>query len=164
AWLRSPGQYQIEFGMESFMDELAAAAGADPVDFRLRHLSDQRMIDVLQAAARLANWETRPSPAPSARRPHEIAVGRGAGVSLRDGTYNADVAEVEVNRKTGKVRVRHWYLAQDSGLVINPRTTRRQMTTGVVQTTSRALFEEVGLNGSTVTTTDWHTYPIMRFK
>jgi CO/xanthine dehydrogenase Mo-binding subunit len=164
AWLRSPGQYQISFGMESFIDELAAEAAVDPVEFRLRYLTDQRMIDVLQAATRMAKWETRPSPAPSAKSTDELAVGRGVGISLRDGTYNADVAEVEVNRKTGKVRVRHWWLAQDSGLVINPRTTKRQMSTGVTQTTSRALLEEVTLNGSTVTSTDWHTYPILRFK
>jgi nicotinate dehydrogenase subunit B len=164
AWLRSPGQYQISFGMESFVDELAASAGVDPIDFRLRYLTDQRMIDVLQAAARMARWESRPSPAPSSKSTDQIAVGRGVGISLRDGTYNADVCEVEVNRKTGKVRVREWWLAQDSGLVINPRTTKRQMTTGVTQTTSRALLEEVTLNGSTVTSVDWHTYPILRFK
>jgi nicotinate dehydrogenase subunit B len=160
AWLRSPAQYQLTFAMESFMDELAAAARVDPVQFRLRHLIDPRAIDVLKAVVALAHWHTRPSPAKS--RPNaRVVSGRGLAMSLREGTYNAEVARVKVDRETGKVRVTHVYVVQDNGLTVNPTAVHRVIEAGVVQSTSRALKEEVSFNRSNVTIDDWHSYPIL---
>jgi nicotinate dehydrogenase subunit B len=162
AWMRSPGQYQITFGMESFMDELAAKAGVDPIQFRLRYLTDPRMVQVLKAAAVRSSWETRSSTI--GLKTGDVLKGRGIAISLRDGTYNATVAQVEVATATGKVSVKHLTAVQDCGLVINPRATRRQMETGSMQTTSRVLREEVQLDGQGVTSLDWASYPILRFK
>src|SRR5204862_1021940 len=96
-WLRGPAQFQHTFAMESFIDELAAAAGADPVQFRLRYLTDQRIIDVLNQAAAAAQWESRPSPNPAASTNAAVVTGRGVAVTNRDGTLVATVAEVQVN-------------------------------------------------------------------
>jgi CO/xanthine dehydrogenase Mo-binding subunit len=163
AWIRSPVQLQLTFASESFFDELAAAAGADPVEWRLRSLKDPRMIAVLEAAAKAAKWQTRPSPGPNARATSGIARGRGVATSLRGGTYNAAVAEVEVNRQTGKVRVNHVVMVQDNGLTINPRALKLGIEANVVQTVSRALMEEVTFDRSNVTSLDWEGYPIIRF-
>lgn len=165
AWLRSPAQYQITFAMEAFADELAAAARIDPVRFRLSHLKDPRMIALLKAVTTKAGWRPRPSPqhgALTSKAP--IATGRGVAISLRGGTYNAEVAEVEVNRQTGKVRVTRWVVGQDNGLAINPRMLKLTMEAGVTQTTSRALLEEVTFDQSNVTSTDWSKYPILTFE
>jgi CO/xanthine dehydrogenase Mo-binding subunit len=134
----------------------------DPIAFRLRYLTDRRAVQVLKAAAVRSNWQTRPSTV--GLKSGDVLKGRGVGMSLRDGTYNATVAEVEVNTKTGKVSVKNITAVQDNGLTINPRAVRRQMVTGSIQTTSRVLFEEVQLDGSSVTSLDWVSYPIMRFK
>ena len=163
AWIRSPVQLQLTFASESFFDELAAAAGADPVEWRLRSLKDPRMIAVLQAAAKAAKWQTRPSPGPKAHATTGVARGRGVATSLRGGTYNAAVAEVEVNRKTGKVRVNHVTMVQDNGMTINPRALKLGIEANVVQTVSRALMEEVTFSRSNVTALDWEGYPIIRF-
>jgi nicotinate dehydrogenase subunit B len=161
SWMRSPGQHQITFAMESFADELAAAANMDPIAFRLKYLTDPRAVQVLKAAAVRSAWQTRASTV--GLKTGDVLKGRGIAISLRDGTYNATVAAVEVASKTGKVSVKNITAVQDCGLVINPRTTRRQMVTGSIQTTSRTLYEEVQLNGSAVTSLDWVSYPIMRF-
>ncbi len=158
--LRSPAQYQITFAMESFMDELAAAASQDPIEFRLRHLKDPRAIAVLRQVAKDASWQARAAPQGGDTKP--IATGRGVAVSQRDGTYNAEVAEVEVNRKTGKIRVTRFFAVQDNGLTINPRAVQDQMETAIVQTTSRALTEEMTFDRANVTSRDWRSYPIMR--
>jgi len=164
AWVRSPVQLQATFASESFFDELAAAAGADPVDLRLRGMKDQRMAAVLQAATRAANWQTRPSPGPAARAASRVARGRGVATSLRGGTYNAAVANVEVDRKTGRISVTHVVVAQENGLTINPRAVKLGIEAGVVQTVGRTLFEQVTFDRSNVTSLDWHGYPIIRFK
>jgi CO/xanthine dehydrogenase Mo-binding subunit len=163
AWVRSPVQTQVTFAMESFFDELAAAAGADPVELRLRGLKDARMVTVLETAARAANWQTRPSPGPNARAATGIARGRGVATSLRGGTYNAAVAEVEVDRKTGRIRVPHIVVVQDNGLTINPRAAKLGIEAGVVQTVGRTLLEEVKFDRANVTSLDWEGYPIIRF-
>ena len=164
AWLRSPGQYQITFAMESFVDELAAAAGIDPVQFRLRHLADGRMIALLKAVVKAAGWQTRPSPKPHAlTSAATIATGRGVAIALRNGTYNAEVAEVEVNRATGKVRVTRIVAGQDNGLTVNPRAVKLHMEAAITQTVSRTLLEEVTFDRSNVMSTDWSTYPILTF-
>ncbi|HEY8286349.1 MAG TPA: molybdopterin cofactor-binding domain-containing protein [Chloroflexota bacterium] len=164
AWLRSPAQYQITFAMEAFMDELATQVQADPVRFRLNHLKDTRMIDLLKAVAKQANWQPRPSPRQGALTSKaKMATGHGVAISLRNSTYNALVAEVEVDRTTGKVRVTRWVVGQDNGLAINPRALKLTMEAGVTQTTSRALLEEVTFDQSNVTSTDWSKYPILTF-
>jgi nicotinate dehydrogenase subunit B len=163
AWVRSPVQTQVTFAMESFFDELAAAAGADPVALRLDGMKDKRMTTVLETAARAAKWQTRPSPGPAAKTTTGIARGRGVATSLRGGTYNAAVAEVEVNRKTGKIRCTHIVIVQDNGLTINPRAVKLGIEAGVVQTVGRTLLEEVKFNRSNVTSLDWDGYPIIRF-
>jgi CO/xanthine dehydrogenase Mo-binding subunit len=163
AWVRSPVQTQVSFAMESFFDELAAAAGADPVALRLRGMKDARMVNVLQTAARAAKWQTRPSPGPGAHGKSGVAHGRGVAISLRGGTYDAAVVEVQVDRKTGKIRVNHIVVVQDNGLTINPRAVKLGIEAGVVQSVSRALLEEVAFSRSNVTSLDWDGYPIIRF-
>jgi nicotinate dehydrogenase subunit B len=163
AWIRSPVQLQLTFASESFFDELAAAAGADPVALRLQGLKDPRMIAVLQAAAQAAEWQTRPSPGPNANGASGVARGRGVATSLRGGTYNAAVADIEVDRKTGKIRVNHMIVVQDNGMTINPRALKLGIEANVVQTVSRALIEEVAFDRSNVTSLDWDDYPIIRF-
>jgi CO/xanthine dehydrogenase Mo-binding subunit len=163
AWIRSPVQLQLTFASESFFDELAAAAGADPVEWRLQSLTDPRMTAVLKSAARAAKWQTRPSPGPNAHGASGVARGRGVATSLRGGTYNAAVAEVEVDRDTGRIRVEHMTVVQDNGMTINPRALKLGIEANVVQTVSRALIEEVTFDRSNVTSLDWEGYPIIRF-
>jgi len=162
--LRGLGAPQNSFANESFMDELAAAAGADPVQFRLRHLTDSRAIAVVEAAALLARWETRPSPKPgAASRP--VATGRGIAYVQyeNENAYVAMVAEVAVDRRTGAVRVTRAWIAHDCGLVINPDGVRNQIEGNVIQTISRTLKEEVKFDRARVTSLDWRSYPILTF-
>jgi nicotinate dehydrogenase subunit B len=163
AWIRSPVQLQLTFASESFFDELATAAGADPVEFRLQGLKDPRMITVLKTAVEAAKWQTRPSPGPQAKATTGVVRGRGVATSLRGGTYNAAVAEVEVDRATGRIRVDHITITQDNGLTINPRAVKLGIEANIVQTVSRALIEEVMFDRSNVTSLDWAGYPIIRF-
>ncbi len=165
AWLRSPAQFQINFAEESFLDELAASVKADPVEFRLRHLTDPRFIAVTKKVAEMANWETRPSPAPGAKSSGKGTVtGRGIGISLRGGTYNADIAEVTVDLESGEVTVNKFWVTQDNGMTVNPRAVRLGIEAGVVQSTSRVLMEEVKFDKSTITSLDWISYPIITFE
>jgi CO/xanthine dehydrogenase Mo-binding subunit len=164
AWLRTPPQYQLNTGLEIFIDELAAAAGIDSIQFRLNHLTDWRLVALIKAVANKAGWQTRPSPKPNALTSKEkIATGRGIAVSLRGGSYNAEIAEVEVNRATGKVRVTRFIVGQDNGQTVNPRAVELTMEAAITQTTSRALWEEVTFDNSNVTSTTWATYPILTF-
>jgi CO/xanthine dehydrogenase Mo-binding subunit len=164
AWLRTPPQYQLNTGLEIFIDELAAAAGVDPIQFRLNHLTDWRLIALIKAVANKAGWQSRPSPRPNALTSKEkIATGRGIAVSLRLGSYNAEIAEVEVNRVTGKVRVTRFIVGQDNGQTVNPKAVEATMEAAITQTTSRALWEEVTFDNSNVTSTTWATYPILTF-
>jgi len=157
--LRDPVGPQIHFASESFMDELAAATNADPVEFRLRHLKNQRDIDVIKAAVEKANWQARPSP----RRDQtgNIVAGRGMAYAQRNGTYVAIVAEVEINRTTGKIWAKKFTVAHDCGLIINPDGLRHTIEGNIVQGTSRTLWEEVKFDNKTVTSVDWMTYPIL---
>ncbi|HEX9465567.1 MAG TPA: molybdopterin cofactor-binding domain-containing protein [Alphaproteobacteria bacterium] len=174
--MRGVGSPDNIYAAESFMDELAAAAGVDAVEFRLRHLRNERSIAVLKAAAERANWRTRPSPnpaSPNPASPGDIATGRGVAIlgqdredagAVRRDTIVAGVFEVEVNRKTGAVRLTRAVIAQDCGLVVNPDAVRNQIEGGVIQGASRALFEEVTFDRSRVTSLDWAAYPIMGFR
>ena len=162
-WLRSPAQFQQTFAMESFIDELASAAGVDPVEFRLRYIKDPRLADVLSTAARTANWESRPSPGPSAAMQSGIATGRGVAVVSRFGTLVAEVAQVQVNRASGEIQVTNVWAAHDCGLIVNPKAVQAQVESNVIQATSRTLKEEVTFDSSNVTSLDWSGYPILTF-
>lgn len=157
--LRSPQRLQNTFAHESFMDELAADAKADPVEFRLRHLSEPRMRGVVQAAAKAANWDARPSPKPRASGTG-VAGGRGVSCVAYEGDngYAAMVAEVEVELATGKVNVKRIVIANDSGPISNPDGLRNQMEGGALQGMSRCLMEEVTWDDHNVTSVDWGTY------
>jgi nicotinate dehydrogenase subunit B len=157
--LRSPSRLQNTFAHESFMDELAAKAKTDPVEFRLRHLRDARLKEVLQAAAKTATWETRPSPKPGNRK-SGVASGRGAACVLYEGDngYTALVAEIEVNQDTGKMVVKRMVAASDVGPISNPDGLRNQVEGGALQGLSRALGEEVTWDTEKITSVDWRTY------
>ncbi len=157
--LRSPERLQNTFAHESFMDEIAAAIGADPVAHRLRHLGDPRLVEVVKAAARAANWEPRPSPRPGLSRSGP-AMGRGMSCVLYEGDngYCAMVADVEVDQDTGGVRVTRLVVANDCGPISNPDGLRNQLEGGALQGVSRALLEEVTWNDRSVTSVDWRTY------
>ena len=164
--LRSPDRLQNTFANESFMDELAAAAKDDPVQYRLRHLTDARLIAVLRAAANRAGWDTRPSPKSGNTRTG-VVTGRGVSCALYEGNngYSAMVAEVQVDQDTGKITVTRLVSAQDSGPVSNPDGLRNQMEGGALQGMSRALREEIKWNDQLgfVTSSDWRTYPVYQF-
>lgn len=159
-YMRSPGGLQATFFNESFIDELASAAGVDPVAFRLRQMSlepDGRSIEVLQAAAAAVNWDTRPSPKPVSDS--VLVIGRGVARSETSVT----VAEVEVDRSTGIVRVIRLTAALDCGLIVNPDGLTNQVEQAALQGMSRALMEEVTFDNSKITSVDWITHPIMKF-
>jgi CO/xanthine dehydrogenase Mo-binding subunit len=153
AHLRDPVGPQIQFASESFIDEIAAAIGTDPVGFRLRYLKEPRDIAVVKAAAGAAGWQPRPSPRPD--RTGDILIGRGIAYAQRSGVVVPIVAEVEIDRRTGKIWARKFTVAHDCGLIINPDGLRRCIEGNVVQGTSRALLEEVAFDRAKVTSIDW---------
>jgi CO/xanthine dehydrogenase Mo-binding subunit len=157
--LRAPDRLQNTFAHESFIDEVAASLRVDPVAYRLKHLSDQRLIAVVTAAAKAAKWESRPSPRPVGRRTG-VASGRGVSCVLYEGDngYCAMVAEVDVNQDTGAVVVRRLVIANDSGPISNPDGLRNQLEGGALQGISRTLLEEVTWDAQKVTSIDWRTY------
>jgi nicotinate dehydrogenase subunit B len=161
AWIRSPGRLQNTFANESFLDEIAASLAADPLDIRLQHLDDARGKDLLHRLARLSKWRERPKP----DRDAEVVTGRGLAYVKYElvRTYVGAVAEVEVNRKTGALAVKRFYVAQDCGQIINPDGLRNQIEGCIVQTVSRILKEEVTFDRSMVTSLDWSSYPILSF-
>ena len=157
--LRSPSRLQNTFAHESFLDEIAAHLKTDPVAYRLRHLSDPRLKEVVSAAAKAANWQARPSPGPDAAKTG-VARGRGCSCVLYEGDngYVAMVAEVDVDRSSGKVTARRLVIAQDCGPISNPDGMRNQLEGGALQGLSRALGEEVTWDDRKVTSVDWRTY------
>lgn len=161
--LRSPLRIQNTFANECFMDELSAIAKSDPVAFRLRHLRDERLIAVLKAAAKAANWETRPSPRQMSNA-HGIQQGRGiACVAYEGGNgYAALVADVEVDVQTGVVQPKRFVVAADCGPISNPDGLQNQIEGGILQGMSRSLVEEVTWDDQRITSTDWETYISLR--
>jgi CO/xanthine dehydrogenase Mo-binding subunit len=157
--LRSPARLQNTFAHESFMDELAARAKADPVAFRVRHLRDARLIETLNAAAKGLNWEPRPSPRPGNAKTG-VVTGRGIACCFYEGDngYTALACEVEVNQSTGKIVVKRIAAASDTGPISNPDGLRNQVEGGALQGLSRALGEEVTWDNEKVTSFDWRTY------
>jgi len=158
--LRSPARLQNTFAHESFMDEIAAVAKADPVDYRLRHLRDPRLIEVVKSVAKAAKWETRPSPRPGIRRTG-VATGRGVSCVLYEGDngYCAMVAEVEVNQDTGEITATRFVIASDCGPISNPDGLRNQLEGGALHGLSRTLLEEVKWDNQKVVSIDWSSYP-----
>ncbi len=165
SWIRTPGRMQNTYANECFMDELAAAANADPLEFRLKYLdpADKRGIEVLNRVAALAKWDKRPSP--KRDQGGDVMTGRGITYCKYElaRTYIAAVAEVEVRRSTGDIRVAKVYLAHDCGQIINPDGLRNQLDGNVIQTVSRTLMEELKYDRAMVTSLDWKSYPILRF-
>ena len=157
--LRDPVGPQIHFASESFMDEVAAALNLDPVEFRLRHVKDPRDAALIKAAAEKAGWQSRPSP----RRDQtgSKVSGRGIAYAQRSATRVAIVAEVEVDRSSGKIWARKFTVAHDCGQIINPDGLEKCIEGNIVQGISRTLWEEVKFDNKTVTSVDWQTYPIL---
>jgi CO/xanthine dehydrogenase Mo-binding subunit len=157
--LRDPVGPQIHFASESFMDEVAAALNLDPIEFRLRHVKDPRDVALIKAAAEKSGWQTRPSPRRD-QTGNKVA-GRGIAYSQRNGTRVAVVAEVEVDRSSGKIWARRFTVAHDCGQIINPDGLEKCIEGNIIQGISRTLWEEVKFDGKNVTSIDWLTYPIL---
>jgi nicotinate dehydrogenase subunit B len=171
AWLRGVSALPNTFAHESFIDELAAEAGVDPVEFRLKHLTDPRAIDLVKAVAEKAAWEPRD---PSAIRVQEGDIARGRGIAYAryvhskfpgfGAAWSAWIADVEVNRKSGELAVTRVVVGQDTGTMINPDGVRHQIHGNVIQATSRALKERVTFGEHAVTSQEWGAYPILTFR
>jgi nicotinate dehydrogenase subunit B len=158
--MRDPLGPQITFASESFIDEVAFAAGADPVEFRLKHLSEPRDIAAIKAVAEKAGW--KPGRAGTRRtRRGDIVTGRGIAYTQRTNTIVAIVADVEVNERTGALRVPRVTVAHDCGIVVNPAALKRVVEANVVQGLSRSIHEEVQFDRKSVKSVDWLTYPIV---
>ncbi len=157
--MRDPVGPQIHFASELFIDEMAAALAIDPVAFRLRYVKDPRDIAVIKAAAEKAGWQARPSP--RRNQSGTTVSGRGIAYAQRGPTRVAVIAEVEVDRSSGRIWVRKFTAAHDCGQIINPDGVRHAVECNLVQGASRALWEEVTFDNSTVTSVDWKTYPIL---
>jgi CO/xanthine dehydrogenase Mo-binding subunit len=167
--LRDPDGPQVTFASESFVDELAAAAKADPAAFRRRLFTASseddsgfkraRSIAVLDAASKAYGWDARPSPKP--RASGDVLTGRGLAYAFRNQTVVAQIVEVEVNRRTGRVWAKRIVCAHDCGLVINPEALRRTLECGMLHSLSRALHEEVRFDTRKVTSVDWSSSPTL---
>ena len=161
AWLRSPLDLSLTFASEQAIDQLAYLLKLDPLEFRQRNIKDERWLGVLNAAAQAAKWT--PRRAASSLSSAKIVTGRGIGVGTHLASYGGAVAEIEVNRETGRVVAKHLYGAIDAGLVVNPGIVEAQITGQLVQTASRMFKEEIKFNETNVTSLDWGSYPILRF-
>ena len=188
SWLRGVSALPNAFAHESYIDELATAAGVDPVEFRLRYLAEPRAAELVRATAARANWQTHTQPQQQhlqqAEPASDAAGGAGDAPDILQGqgfayaryihskwpgfgaAWSAWVADVEVNRKTGEVHVKRVVAGNDAGLLINPAGVQHQIHGNVVQTTSRALTEQVALTPGTnaVASLEWGSYPILSFR
>jgi CO/xanthine dehydrogenase Mo-binding subunit len=170
----------MNFAVESFIDELAAASSADPIAFRLQQLQNsekvaavvsptfdpanyRRTTAMLEELRKAMSWQSRPSPGPGAKSKSDVVTGRGiAAMGNYTNVFGAMGAEVEVNRKTGKVRVTRLVNTVDAGLIINPRSARNVVEQGVIFALSRTLHEDVKFDQKAVLSKDWVSYPILR--
>jgi nicotinate dehydrogenase subunit B len=159
AHLRDPDGMATCFASESFADEVAFATRMDPVEFRLRYITDAKDAAVVKAAAQKAGWETRVGPRP--RGPGRYATGRGIAYAPRNGSIAAVVAEVRVDLQTGEYRVTRFVCAHDCGFVVNPSNLRGTVEANLIQAMSRARHEAVRFDGARVLSVDWLTYPIV---
>ena len=160
AHLRDPLGPQNHFASESFMDEMAVAVGADPIEFRLRYLREERDAEVLRAAAERYGWRSA-VPGPASPPGGGVATGRGVAYTRRGSTVVAVIADVEVNLDTGRVWPRRFVVASDQGIVVNPLWLRRTIEGNIIHATSRSLHEEVRFTPERVTSVDWISYPIL---
>ena len=173
SWLRGVSALPNAFAHESFIDELATAAGVDPLQYRLAHMSDERAKEMLQATADKAGWKPHTQPQQQAAQGDWL---QGQGVAYARYTHSkwpgfgaawaAWVADVQVNKTTGEVQVKRVVVGHDAGRVINPKGVEQQVHGNVLQTTSRALFEQIqtdSLDGS-VTSAEWGSYPLLNFR
>ena len=170
SWLRGVSALPNTFAHESYIDELATEAGVDPIEYRLRYLRDPRAVDLVHAVAERAGWTPRPVWKPPVAE-NDIVRGRGFAYALYvhsifpgyGAAWSAWIADVAVNKATGDVSVTRVVAGQDSGLMINPDGVRHQIHGNVIQSTSRALMEQVSFDRSTVTSREWGAYPIIKF-
>src|SRR4029079_8572953 len=169
SWFRGVSALPNTFAHESYIDELASEAGVDPIEYRLRYLKDERAVDLVNAVAERAGWKPRPVRHENADG--DILHGRGFAYALYvhskfpgyGAAWSAWIADVAVNKATGDVSVTRVVAGQDSGLMINPDGVRHQIHGNVIQSTSRALMEEVSFDRTSVTAREWGAYPIIKF-
>ena len=170
SWFRGVSALPNTFAHESYIDELATEAGVDPIEYRLRYLKDPRAVDLVNAVAERAGW--KPRPVRQEKVPEgDIVRGRGFAYALYvhskfpgyGAAWSAWIADVAVNKATGDVSVTRVVAGQDSGLMINPDGVRHQIQGNVIQSTSRALMEEVSFDRNAVTSREWGAYPIIKF-
>jgi nicotinate dehydrogenase subunit B len=161
-WLRSPLDLSVSFASEQVIDDLAYLLNMDPYEFRQRNITDPRWMAVLDAAAKAAKWT--PRRAASNKADAKIVTGRGIGLGTHLVSYGGAVAEIEVNKETGRVVAKHLYGVIDAGLAVNPAFIENQISGQLVQTASRMFKEEVTFNTTNVTSLDWNSYPILRFE
>jgi nicotinate dehydrogenase subunit B len=170
SWFRGVSALPNTFAHESYIDELATEAGVDPIEYRVRYLKDPRAIDLVNAVAKRADW----TPRPRWKEPvadGDVVRGRGFAYALYvhsqfpgfGAAWSAWIADVAVNKSTGDVSVTRVVAGQDSGLMINPDGVRHQIHGNVIQSTSRALMEEVSFDRNAVTSREWGAYPIITF-
>jgi nicotinate dehydrogenase subunit B len=171
--LRAPLGPQEAFGYEQMIDELAYAANMDPYLFRVQNIrttidpdlpwfNGDRWLGSLNAAAQAANWQ--PRVANSVKQTGNVVTGRGISITTHSWSTSGVVAEIEVNKKTGKIVTKHLYISQDAGLTVNPALVENQLMGGAIQGVSKALHEEVTFDKRRVTSLDWVGYPVLRFK
>jgi nicotinate dehydrogenase subunit B len=167
-YLRAPGAPQALFASEQTIDALAHAAKMDPIAFRIQNVDasdtngNARWIAVLNAVGQASNW--KPKVSASSLRTGNVVTGRGVAIGGFANAMPAIVADITVNKKTGKITVDHLYAAQDAGTTVNPASVENQMEGCLVQGTSRALLEQVNFTRVRQTSLDWVSYPILRFK
>ena len=170
SWFRGVSALPNTFAHESYIDELADEAGVDPIEYRLRYLKDARAVDLVNAVAERAGWKPRPV-RQEKEAEGDIVRGRGFAYALYvhskfpgyGAAWSAWIADVAVNKATGDVSVTRVVAGQDSGLMINPEGVRHQIHGNVIQSTSRALMEEVSFDRASVTAREWGAYPIIKF-
>ena len=162
AWIRAPGRMQNTFGNESFLDEIAAVANVDPFEIRKRYLTDARGLELLERLRQFARWEPRGS---KPRDSGAFAHGRGMSYAKYElvRTYVGVVADVTVERTSGRIKVDRVFVVHDCGQIINPDGLRNQIEGNVVQTVSRSVVEELTFSRSAVTSLNWGSYPILTF-
>jgi CO/xanthine dehydrogenase Mo-binding subunit len=162
--LRDPLGPEVHFGSEQFIDEIAFAVAADPVAFRLAHLTAPRDIEVIRAVADKAGWTPRSPKELGRARRGKVLTGRGLAYARRGETIVAVIAEIDVSRADGRIFARRFTVAHDCGLIINPQSLRQTIEGNVVQGLSRTLFEEVQFDRTSVTSVDWGSYPILELR
>jgi CO/xanthine dehydrogenase Mo-binding subunit len=160
--LRSPLDISFSFASEQTIDELAFLGGIDPYLFRQMNTTDSRWLGVLNAVAQAAGWTPRRAATPLSDA--KVVTGRGIAVGTHLSSYAATVAEIEVNKDTGRIVAKHMYGALDAGLAVNPAFVENQISGMLVQATSRILKEEVTFSRTNVTSLDWNGYPVLRFE